>query len=125
MKRTLVDTRNTKVTDDYGNVIVLCKEFDTLIQSDLATLEKRLYKATVAPESEYATWGGKRGAVRLLKEKLRTDNQYLTANRELITKQCDWYQHFIECAIEYEILKSVVTDVPINILDTKSARHYQ
>lgn len=125
MKRRLIDTRNTIITDDYGNVFVLCEEFETLIQSDLITLEKRLHMATTDKESKYATWGGKKGAVKHLRKKLSEENQYLTANRGLISMQSDRYQLFIECAIEYEILKSVVTNVPMTLLDPESALHYQ
>ena len=125
MKRTLIDTRTTKITDDYGYVIVLCEEFETLIQSDLGTLEKRHHMATVASESKYAIWGGKKGAVNYLRKKLSSENQYLTANWRQISRQSERYQLFIECAIEYEILKSVVTYVPMTLLDSESARHYQ
>lgn len=69
-----------------------------------------------APESEYATWGGKQGFLTYLKIHLKKDDKYFRKNRGMVTLENPRYQEFCDDMVLYVAFKHVVNNEPISVI---------
>lgn len=108
IERVTTSNDMTLVVDTNNRICVYNEIVNGCVFTNIDEFEITLENIKNDPESEYSTWGGKRGFLVYLKKHLKKEDKYFRKNKGMVTLKHHRYQEYCDDMVFYVALKHVV-----------------
>jgi hypothetical protein len=103
------------LTDD-GMIGICCIEVEAVVFTDFKKMERSIKEIQENSESFYIKWCGKKGFMNYLLELIKEEDKFFNKNQRTVKRFKKRYQNFCDDIALYEMMKHVVTGVPMSAL---------